>query len=96
MHVRGTIRSNKSGNLLIQVPGVTVKGKLAADPKIQVALHNPAWAQPGDAVLVDGVEIAPAQGDQPQRIAGYVVNIKLEKPLEGKKKIVPMRKKPTK
>lgn len=98
MHVRGTIRSIKNGLMLVQAPGVSVKAKLAASPTIKVAVHNPSWAQPGDPVLVDGQEIAPGQTaqagqpDQPQQIYGTVVTITMEKPLEGKKKAVPTRK----
>ncbi len=85
MHVRGTIRSFKNGVMLVQSPGAAIKVKLAASPEIKVLVHNPGWAQPGDPVEVNGLEIAAAQGDEPQRIYGTVVKITLEKMLRGQK-----------
>lgn len=97
MHVRGTIRSIKGGLMQVAVPGAPpIRIKLAASPTIKVLVHNPSWAQPGDPVQVDGLELAAAQGDQPQKILGTVVKITMEKQLEGKKKTVPMRKRPAK
>jgi hypothetical protein len=93
MQVRGTILSNKNGNLLVRTPGAMVKAKLADDPKIKVLVHNYAWALPGDSVTLDGLQISAAQPDQPEQIQGTVVQIAMSKMLEGKKKPVP-RKRP--
>lgn len=79
--IRGTIVSNKDGELQIKAPNVMVKGKLAEDPKITVMVTDYRLAQEGDALTVQvGREF------QPNQIFGTNVNIKCAQPLAAKTK----------
>jgi hypothetical protein len=83
---RGTVMSNKNGQLQIKTPGALVKGKLSDSVKIKVAVSDYTWAKEGDAVVVDGKKI------EPGKIVATVVQITLAAPLEAPKKKLPVRK----
>jgi hypothetical protein len=73
--VRGQVRSNRNGELMVATTGKSVKMPLAEVQKINVGLHNLALASAGDKVSIVGKEV------DKTKVLGERVDVTLSKPL---------------
>ena len=87
--VRGLIRTNKNGKLMISSPGGSVRGELSPTAKVKVAVQHLDWVQPKDDILIE----AGVEGEDAAHVKAYRVKITMLNPLEGAKKKLPVKKK---